>query len=486
MEKKKFFSDLLFVQGINIAIKAIWILVIDRAVQDLLPAEEYGRYFVLFSFTILFIIVLDFGINNLNSRSVAADSSFFHDNFIGFLGAKIALSIFFILVVYGVAIAMDFSELQMQLLLPLILFQIGISFNQYLRSNVSALHKFKLDGLLAVTDRVVVILIIGSWLVFEQWSHLLTIQNFVLVQLLGVLVTLSLGMIINLRLLGKIKWRFHLPQISKLLYQSLPYALLAALMAFFTRIDAVMISYFLGDVEADRYAMAYRLLDAGNMIAVLLAGMLLPMFSRLVADKKVLGEISGLSARLLVVPAFLMAVMVSIHPADILELMYPNKIDIIAPETFGLLIWSFVGICSIYIYGTLLTAVGDLKFLNILAASCAIGNVILNLLFIDMMGVKGAALATLITQSAFALGCVLKSKQWRISSDSSASRIYIIAGLSIFAGIFFATKQFFENAFVHISLGAVVALAFVVAGGIISKETLKRMSRRKTQDPSDI
>jgi O-antigen/teichoic acid export membrane protein len=485
MEKKKFFSDLLFVQGINIAIKAVWILVIDRAVQDLLPTEEYGRYFSLFSFTILFIIVLDFGINNLNSRSVASDSSYFHNNFIGFLGVKFVLSLLFTIGVYGVAMVMDFSELQMQLLLPLILFQIGISFNQYLRSNVSALHKFKLDGLLAATDRVIVIAIIGSWLIFEPWSHLLTIQNFVLVQLLGVLFTLSLGMFINLRLLGKLKLKFRLPQISKLLYQSLPYALLAALMAIFTRVDAVMISYFLGDAEVDRYAMAYRLLDAGNMIAVLLAGMLLPMFSRLATDKKVLSEISGLSARLLIVPAFLVAVIVSIHPGDILGLMYPNKIDIMAPDAFGLLMWSFVGICSIYIYGTLLTAVGDLKFLNILAASCALGNVILNLFFIDLMGVKGAALATLITQSTFALGCVIKSKQWRISSDNSTSPIFIIGGLGIFAGIFFATKQFFENAFVHISLGAVVALAFVVAGGIISKETLERMSRRKTQDPSD-
>jgi len=486
MEKRKFFSDLLFVQGINIFIKAIWILVIDRAVQNLLPQEEYGRYFSLFSFTILFIIVLDVGINNLNSRSVASDPSYFTKNFLGFISAKIGLSIFFALVVYTVAYILEFSENQMKLLLPLVLFQIGISFNQYLRSNVSAMHRFKLDGVLAVADRFLVIIVCGSWLIYEPWSHLLTIENFVLVQLLGIVFTLCLGLYINLFVLGKIQFRIALPDIVRLLKKSMPYALLAALMAFFTRVDAVMISQFLGDAEADRYAMAYRLLDAGNMVAVLLAGMLLPMFARILKEKSEIAILTGLSARLLIAPALIVAIMVGSHPTEILSLMYPEKIAVLAPATFGLLMWSFAAICAIYIYGTLLTAAEDLKFLNILAASCALANVLLNVFLIDAMGVKGAALATLITQGIFALACLWRSKIWMNVTGSGSSRIIAVAGLAIFAGLFFGTKQFFENVFVHIALGALVAIAYVVASGRSSMEDLRRMSRRKTQEPSDI
>ena len=77
MVKNKFWSDLIFVQGINVLVKTIWILVIDRAVQDLLPAEDYGMYYRLLSLSILFVIVLDLGLNSMNSKEVAQNPNYF-------------------------------------------------------------------------------------------------------------------------------------------------------------------------------------------------------------------------------------------------------------------------------------------------------------------------------------------------------------------------------------------------------------------------
>ncbi len=67
----------------------------------------------------------------------------------------------------------------------------------------------------------------------------------------------------------------------------LPYALLSLLMTFYTRMDAVLLRELLvdGDIQNGIYASAYRLLEAANMMASLVAMLLLPMFSKMIASK---------------------------------------------------------------------------------------------------------------------------------------------------------------------------------------------------------
>ncbi|HET8962787.1 MAG TPA: polysaccharide biosynthesis C-terminal domain-containing protein, partial [Chitinophagales bacterium] len=65
---------------------------------------------------------------------------------------------------------------------------------------------------------------------------------------------------------------------------------------------------------------------------------------------------------------------------------------------FGLLMLSFINISIVYIFGTLLTANGSLKTLNLIAIGGVIINVILNLFLIPKYFASGAAVATVITQ----------------------------------------------------------------------------------------
>jgi O-antigen/teichoic acid export membrane protein len=71
-----------------------------------------------------------------------------------------------------------------------------------------------------------------------------------------------------------------------------------------------------------------------------------------------------------------------------------------AAQTFGLLMLCFISFTSTYIFGTLLTANGNLKSLNIMAAGGVILNLGLNYILIPTQGAVGAAIASLITQVA--------------------------------------------------------------------------------------
>ena len=63
----------------------------------------------------------------------------------------------------------------------------------------------------------------------------------------------------------------------------------------------------------------------------------------------------------------------------------------------------FIGISTTYIFGTLLTANGSIKQLNIMAAFGMIINIILNLIFIPRFAALGAAWVSLLTQLLTAL-----------------------------------------------------------------------------------
>ncbi len=485
MAQKKFWSDLLFVQGLNVLIKAVWILLIDRAVQDLLPKEDYGVYYQLLSLSILFVIVLDFGLNNMNSKEVATNQGYFFSNFKVFFGAKLLLSLLYLFALWVASSLMHLSQMQLTILGALALFQIINSLNQYLRSNLAAMHLFKLDGSLAVADRLLVIIICIFWLYVPGFEQYLTIKNFVFVQLTGVVLTFALAFGINIFKRKKISERARKANVFSLVRKSLPYALLITLMAIFTRVDAVMIGEMLGDGETDRYAMCYRLIDAGNMIAALFSGMLLPMFARIIFNPKEVESLASIAVKVLIIPALLGAIIFSPHAHEILSVMYPNKVSIISSDTFVVLMFSFVSSASVFVFGTLLTAANTMKILNYVALVSASLNIILNWVMIPIYGIFGAGLATLITQSVFALGCLMYSyKKFQFHVNQRLT-LKIVGILGVFCLLFFGSLQFLENSFVHMSFGVSLSVLLVVGSGIISSNTLKNLSRRKTHKASD-
>jgi len=67
----------------------------------------------------------------------------------------------------------------------------------------------------------------------------------------------------------------------------------------------------------------------------------------------------------------------------------------------------FVFVSSTYVFGTLLTANGNLKQLNMMAACGMVLNISLNLLLIPIYKASGAAFASLVTQFCTAIFQIL-------------------------------------------------------------------------------
>jgi O-antigen/teichoic acid export membrane protein len=163
-----------------------------------------------------------------------------------------------------------------------------------------------------------------------------------------------------------------------------------------------------GKEQAGIYAQSFRILDAAGMFAFLFAGLLLPIFSRMLKKEEPVGEIVQLSHTLIFIPAVILAILVTFYNSDILNWLYNEHIEA-SSKIFPLLMFGFIAISISYIFGTLLTANGNLKLLNLLALSAVVMNILLNLILIPRYQAFGAAVSSLVTQAFIAATQVIIS-----------------------------------------------------------------------------
>ena len=407
--RRKFATNLIFLLTVNLIIKPYWIFGVDRVIQNKFPEGVYGTYFAVFNYSFLLSIILDFGINNFNSRAISRDRKRLGEYLLNLMMIKGALSIIYFAFTFISALYTGFSELQMKMLFFLAVNQVLLSAIIYFRSNIAALQLFKTDSLISTLDRLLAIIFCLALLYLPAFKDSFTIMWFIYAQTAALLITAIVAFIV---ILGKSKIELNIWKgkfTKMILLKSAPFAMLALLMGIYYRIDAVMIDRMLpnGKAENDIYAAAFRLLDAVNQFGYLFATLLLPLFASMIRRNENLKHLVKFSSELLFVIAFITAADCYFFRNEMMHLLYPAKANGYYGEIFGWLMCNFIPMSSIYVFGTLLTARGNLKVLNFIALGGMFINIGLNLYLIPHYGALGATYATLITQFLAALAHII-------------------------------------------------------------------------------
>jgi len=260
--------------------------------------------------------------------------------------------------------------------------------------------------------------------------------------------------------------------------------LLTLLMVSYHRMDVVMIERMLplGDTEAGIYAQAYKLLDASVMFAFLFSTLLLPMFSKMLKQREEVEGLIRLAETLMLVPAAIMSVGASVYADELMALLYIEE-TVKSASVFPFLIVALLPIGATYIYGTLITAQGNLRTLNIIAAIGALVNIIGNYFLIQRMGLKGAAIMTLVTQTIVCLAQVFYAhrhfglrfgrRQWR-------NVIALLLGLPVLARV---SMELFSDWRIEFAAYLITAFGLAIATGLFSIKKLKEvLSMRESVD----
>lgn len=399
--KRKFVTNLILLLILNLLVKPLWIFGIDRTVQNTVGDESYGLYFALFNFSLILNILLDLGITSYNNRNIARHNFLLPKHLSHIVGLKLVLALVYAVFSFLIALIIGYSRVQLHLLLFLVFNQFLISFTLYLRSNISALHYFRTDSFLSVLDRSLMIVICGILLFTNVLGEPFSIEWFVYAQTAAYVMTTLVTFVVVLQKSGKIKVHFNGRFFLVFLRKTYPYALLILFMSLYNRIDSVLLERMLpgqvGKEQAGIYAQAFRLLDAVSMFGALFAGLLLPIFSKMIKQGEPVGQMVKLSYTLLIVPAVIIAVSSWVYNEEIMGLLYKSN-TAMSSGIFRILMPGFLGIATTYIFGSLLTANGSLKQLNLMAFGGMVLNLVLNLVLIPRFMATGSACASLITQ----------------------------------------------------------------------------------------
>ena len=492
--QKKFVANLAFLLILNLFIKSIFILGFDREVQNEVGAASYGVYFAIFNFSFILTIILDFGITNFNNKNIAQNNHLLTKHFSGLFTLKIMLAVLYILAVAIIGLVIGYNARLMKLLMVQGFNMFLLFFISYLRSNLAGLHLFKTDAIVSVLDRTILIFLC---IIMFQSGVLKDptrdgIMYFVYAQTFSYLVSVITAFILILNKTHSFKLQWNWAFSLMILKKSLPFAILTLLMSFYNRIDGVMIERLLpegvGDVQSGIYAQGFRLLDAVNMIAFLTAGQLLPIFSRMLKYKESVESLVKLISTLLLTAAIVIGVGCFFYSTELMEMLYPKQgsmpVDIYSihleesSKIFSLLMLSFIAISTTYIFGTLLTANGNMKQLNIMAAFGMVLNITLNLWLVRNPKTYGAfrsAISSMITQYLTAIiQVIIAQRIFKFKINYRLINTLIIFAIGVVA-INYGSKMLHFNWMLSFVLMSVTCVLWAFVSGIVNVKSIFRI-----------
>lgn len=461
--QRTFLSNLSLLMLLNLLVKPVYLLLIEAEVQNRVGSEVFGHYSALLSLSFLFNIFLDLGINTFTSRELSRRGVNAGDYLSGVVLLRLLLALLYFILLGVFAFLLGYSTDSMILLAWVGINQLLAASILYIRSNLSGLLQFKRDAILSVMDRGIVLLLLGGVLYGGATDHF-EIQWLIGAQTIAYLIALLTGIFFIRRYTGRMKLRWR-PRLNRVvLNQSIPYALLVLLMMVYYKTDSVMLERMLPDGawQAGIYAMGYRLFEAANMMGYLLATLLLPLFAKTLKSGESVNDLTSNAFRLVVFGGILIALLSFFWPEELLGLIYDHDIAATAPS-FVLLMFAFVFMMLSYVWGTLLTANGNMRTMNRIAAGAVLLNIALNLWLIPKYGAHGSAGASLATQILVAVSQMVLCHRLLRTSPSLLiwGRVALYIGIVATTGYLLTGTSlvFITQLFIFIAVSILTAFA---------------------------
>lgn len=474
--KKKLLIDLLIIILLNVLVKPVAIFGIDAAVQNRIGSDAYGLYFSLLNLSYLFNILMDLGINNYTTKNVAQYPHIIPGYMGKIIGLRLLLFIGYALITFTIGFIIGYRGNALLILSILVFNQLLSTFILYIRSHLGGLHLFRTDAVISVLDKLLLIAMCG-FLLYISRGNSFRIEWLIWSQTIAYALTLIIALSLLIAKIGVPKISIKRAFSIAIIRQSLPYALLVLLMMLYTRTDSIMIERIHPDGahEAGVYAKGFRLLDTLFMFGMLFSTMLFPVFSRMIKEKSKDTSILIESARDLLIGGAVVLALISTHLAPLILGWIYKENNYSAAPSFILLMWSFVAMAATLIYGTVLTAKGDLRYLNIISAIGISINVTLNFILIPKFGATGAACSTLCTQSLTAILQIVRVHHYMPPSQP----LFTVGKFSGIAIAMILLTNFLPLAMWAFILECLIGLGLLFIFKLIDLEQLRQVIREK-------
>jgi len=432
---------LLLLIVLNAVIKPIWIFGIDRQVQNIAGVTEYGTYFSLLNLSIVFGFLLDWGLNNFINRELAAKKTALQQQLGSFLLLKFIFFVAYSFIVAGVGRLSGVEH--WDILFGVITIQFLTFLFLFLRNVVTANQWFKTDAFLSVLDKTLMILLCGTFLFLPGYFGKINIQKFIVAQIICtmaatvvvILILLSRGVAIKKPSLKFFNRAFIL--------SVFPFAMIIFLMSVHIRLDGFLLErlHHDGAHEAGIYAAAYRLLDASNMIGYLIASFFMPFVARLWAEGKSPQEIILQTRHIQCMFAITITAITVMLAPSLQKILY-HRNDEYSIQIMQWCLPALLGYGLTQVYGTVMTATGDVIMFCYFNLGAVVMNVVMNLFLIPSYGAFGCCISALCSQALLGLSTMIFVHLKLKTPVNGASLIFYLFNALIICAVLYLLKVF--------------------------------------------
>ncbi len=467
MSHSKFYSSLLLLIILNAIIKPFWIFGIDRQVQNITGTVEYGTYFSLLNLSIVFGFLLDWGLTNFINRELAAKKTELQQQLGSFLLLKILFAVFYTVIVIAVALLSGIKR--WDILAGVIVIQFLTFLFLFLRNIITANQWFKTDAWLSVLDKSLMILFAVGFIFLPAIFGSINIDNFLLAQIIST----TIAVIIVVVILYSNKITFKKPRLNfftrSLIYSVLPFALTVFLMSVHVRADGFLLERIHPDGahEAGIYAAAYRLLDASNMVGYLVASFFMPFIARLWSENQALGKTILQTRHLQLMFAVTIAAIVIMLAPWLQKILY-HRDDGYSIKVLRWCLPALIGYSFVQVYGTVMTATGNIVAFCYLNLTAVFINILLNLFLIPSYGAFGCCISALCSQAFLAVATMIfVNGKLKITADARSLGLYLLNGLLVCTTLYFLSKTSI-NTLLTLLIGMLVSFLIMWSTKMIS------------------
>jgi len=364
-----------------------------------LGAEGIGQYFFAISFASMFSVLIDLGLSPLLIREVAKEKEDTDRWFRQIFTLKLIFAFITAIVVVLLDLILFYSDPVRDLIFLsttiIIIDSFTLLFYAFIRGRQNL--KFESGGT-----------IIFQLIVMVLGLSLLRVTDNIFI-LLSVLFAASLfNMIYSATILSKkfkikLKLYFSKGLVKQIMKIALPFALAAIFAKVYAYIDTFLIKIFLGDEEVGFYSVAYKITFALQFIPLAFVAALYPAFSNYFkTDTEKLKRTFAKAFNYLAFIALPVSLGIIALSNEVINKLYTSDFDSVWP--LKVLIASIPFLFINFSLSSFLNASERQKINTRNLGLVMVLNVVLNLIFIPILGVWGASLAsTLSTLFLFAL-----------------------------------------------------------------------------------
>ena len=180
--------------------------------------------------------------------------------------------------------------------------------------------------------------------------------------------------------------------------------------------------------------------------------------------------------RIVITGSFALAVACSFWSTDIIGTVYDHDIEA-ASSLFKLLMWAFVFMMTSYVWGTLLTAHGNMRGMNTVAAVAVVLNIALNAWLIPEHGAFGSAAASLATQILVAFTQMILVSRSTGTAPQAPTLMRSALYLGVLLAAAFGMKHLAWGVAVELVLFGAIAAVSALSLGLIKRVQFSQLLR---------